>query len=135
MPDRPHNRMSKLISEQAAEWLVSLRAGRLTSAERLGYVQWLKQSPAHVRAMLELASLEGLLRRSNLNGIPPTQGPSGPKELATVVDLIPRQGRDETPSEERRRSAWHHWKFAASAWLARAGFAGRALSRLVGICP
>jgi ferric-dicitrate binding protein FerR (iron transport regulator) len=118
--------MSKLISEQAAEWLVSIRAGRLTSAERLEYVRWLKQSPAHVRAMLELASLEGLLRRANLSGIPPTQGSSGPpNEPATVVDLIPRRDRAETPSEERRRATGHHWKFAAPAWLCR----------LVGICP
>lgn len=134
MSDRPHNRMSKLISEEAAEWLVCLKAG-MTSGERLEYVRWLKQSPAHVRAMLELASLEGLLRRSDLGGIPPTQGQSGPRQPeSTVVELIPRHVREESPSEERRRSAWRPWKFAASCDLTRAGFAGRALSKLVGIC-
>lgn len=134
MSDRPHNRMSKIISEEAAEWLVCLRAG-MTSGERLEYVRWLKQSPAHVRAMLELASLEGLLRRSDLGDLPPT-GPSGPRHSdSTVVELIPRHAREESPSEERRRSAWRHWKFAASSCLSRVGFASRALSKLVGICP
>lgn len=134
MSDRPHNRMSKLISEEAAEWLVCLRAG-MSNGERLEYVRWLKQSPAHVRAMLELASLEGLLRRSDLDDIPPTQGQSGPRQHdSTVVELIPRHAREESPSEERRQSPWRHWKFAASSCLSRVGFAGRALSKLVGIC-
>lgn len=132
MADRPHNRMSKLISEEAAEWLVCLRAGNMTSGDRLEYVRWLKQSPAHVRAMLELASLEGLLRRSDLGGIPPSAGQSGPREPdSTVVELIPRHAREESPSEERRRAPWLHWKFAC---FSRVGFAGRALSKLVGIC-
>jgi len=134
MPDRPHNRMSKLIGEQAAIWLLRLREGDLRGSEKLEYVRWLKRSPAHVRAMLELASLEGLLRRSDLDGIPPGQGPRSGQPESTVVELIPRRQREETPSEERRRSPWLQWKLAASAWLSRTGFAGRAISKLVGIC-
>lgn len=68
MPDRPHNKTSKLIAQQAGEWLVSLRDGSMTTAERLAYARWLKRSPLHVRTLLELASLEGLLRRSDLVG-------------------------------------------------------------------
>ncbi|MBL8271003.1 FecR/PupR family sigma factor regulator [Steroidobacter sp.] len=68
MPDRPQNKTSKLIAQQAAEWLASLRDGPMSKADRLAYVRWLKQSPLHVRAMLEMASLEGLLRSSDLEG-------------------------------------------------------------------
>lgn len=90
MLDRRQHRMSERISEQAAEWLVSFRAGSLSHAEKREYVRWLKQSPAHVRAMLELVSLDGLLRRCDLSGMPPIQGPSGPPgKSATVVEWIP----------------------------------------------
>lgn len=134
MPDRPHNRVSKLISEEAAEWLVCLREGSLSGGDRLEYVRWLKQSPEHVRAILELASLEGLLRRSDLSGMPPTQGQPGPPDTApVVVDLIPRKDKEAAPSERRPQSAWQRWKFMASLCLSRVGFAGRALSKIVGI--
>jgi ferric-dicitrate binding protein FerR (iron transport regulator) len=95
MLDRANKLMSRLIWEQAAEWLVSLRSGPLSEAERFQYVRWLKQSPAHVRAMLELLWLDGLLRRSNLSGTPPPEGPSQdpprPRSpSAQVIELVPR---------------------------------------------
>ena len=95
MLDRANKLMSRLIWEQAAEWLVSLRSGPLSEAERFQYVRWLKQSPVHVRAMLELLWLDGVLRRSNLSGTPPSQGPpqnpSGPRgPSARIIELVPR---------------------------------------------
>lgn len=134
MPHRPQNSKSKLISEQAADWLLRFRDGRLNVGDRLEYVRWLKQSPAHVREMLELAAVEGLLRDSDLAGLQPPPDSSGvPDGVLSIVDLIPRHDREEPPSDERRRSSWHHWKFAASACLARIEFAGRAISKFVGI--
>lgn len=134
MSDRPQNNQSKLISEQAADWLLRFRDGELSLGDRLEYVRWLKQSPAHVREILELAALQGLLRSSDLTDMPPPRGPSGaPQGVLSIVDLIPRHDREEEPSDQRRQSPWRHWKFAASACLARIEFAGRALSKFVGI--
>ena len=133
MSDRPQNHRSKLISEQAADWLLRFREDGLSIAERHEYVRWLKQSPAHVREMLELAALEGLLRSSDLTDMPPPRDKTGtPDGVLSIVDLIPPRAKEE-PTEERRRSPWHQWKFAASACLARIEFAGRAISKFVGI--
>lgn len=128
MPDRPENIKHRLISEEAADWLVRLREGG--PSDRLEYVRWLKQSPAHVREMLELASLEGLLRSADLSGLPPPPNDFGmPASLSSVIELNPRHDNDEAPPEARRSP----WKLAASACLSRIEFAGRALSRFVGI--
>lgn len=131
MPHRPENIKRKLISEEAADWLLLLREGRLS--DRQEYVRWLKQSPAHVREMLELASLEDLLRSCDLSGMPPSTDPAETlKSIASVVELIPRHVPDIVPPEEPR-SPWQHWKLAASACLSRIEFAGRAISKFVGI--
>lgn len=127
MPDRPHNQMSKIIGEEAARWYVCLREGNPSGADRLNYVRWLKKSPAHVRAMLEVALVEDLLRRSNLRGMPPTRGKS-----AVVVDFATRHDRAEMSSERRWRSSWHRWKFTASEWLSRLGLTGCAIPRSSG---
>lgn len=132
MPQRPHKRMSKRVSDQAADWAVRLNEG-LSSADRLKYVHWLKQSPDHVHAMLELGLLEGLLRGSDLSGMPPPQGHSEPSDTAAVVvELNPKPLREDTPVDERRASPWRQWKVAASLCLSRVGLARRAISRFVG---
>ena len=133
MSDRPENIKHKLISEEAADWLLRLRSGSLPSGERHEYVRWLKRSAAHVREMLEVASLEELLRSADLSGMGPPRDPSGPpEEFSRVVELMPRHDQDDAPSEARR-SPWQHWKLAASVCLSRIEFAGRAISKFVGI--
>ena len=134
MLDRPQNSKSKLISEQAADWLLRFGDGGLSVGDRQGYVRWLKTSPDHVREALQVANLKELLRSSDLSGLEPPQDSSGAsKGESSIVDFIPHHDQRETPSDERRCSPWHHWKFAASACLARIGFAGRAISKFVGI--
>ncbi|MDY6948364.1 MAG: FecR/PupR family sigma factor regulator, partial [Pseudomonadota bacterium] len=69
MLDRPQNSKNKLISEQAADWLLRFAEGPLSASDRHGYVRWLKTSPDHVREMLEVASLKELLRSSDLSDL------------------------------------------------------------------
>lgn len=134
MPHRPHNRLARIISEEAATWYVCLREGRPSSCDRLKYVRWLKQSPLHVRAMLELAFLEGLLRRSDLSGMSPTPGKSGGSGAVGVVVEFPQQDRGKVPLKGQQLSSWQHWKLAASACLSRVMMAGRVIFKIVRIC-
>jgi ferric-dicitrate binding protein FerR (iron transport regulator) len=135
MPDRPQHSNRKLISEQAADWLLRFRDGELSINDRHEYVRWLKQSPLHVREILELSALQGLLRSSDLTGMPPPprKPPAMPEGVSSIVERIRRHDKEDGPSDERRQSPWRHWKSAASGCLARIEFAGRAISKFVGI--
>jgi ferric-dicitrate binding protein FerR (iron transport regulator) len=79
------------ISEAAADWLVLIRAGEMSDEEKLAYIHWLKESPDHIREILELVSLEQLLRQTH---------PSDPQaqldEVSKVIDL-------ELPAEKCER--------------------------------
>ena len=49
------------IGARATEWFVRHRAGDMTPEEERGFMQWLKMSPQHVGAYLELVDLFGKL--------------------------------------------------------------------------
>lgn len=91
MSDRPQNEEPMSISEAAADWLVLIRAGEMSDEEKLAYIHWLKESPDHIREILELVSLEQLLRQTH---------PSDPQaqldEASKVIDL-------ELPAEKCER--------------------------------
>lgn len=118
MSNRPHNELPELIREQAAEWLVCLQADELSFGDRLKYVQWLKRSPVHVRAMLELASLEGQLRSSDLSDMS-TGGNPSPDSMAVVVDFERWRANANRSFARPRWCSWKQWKMAASACLSR----------------
>ncbi len=45
------------ISAAATEWMAQLTAGEFTPMERVAFTDWLRESPTHVRALLELTLL------------------------------------------------------------------------------
>lgn len=45
------------ISHQAAEWLVEFRSGDIDSGGRRDFDAWLRASPEHIRAFIEMAAL------------------------------------------------------------------------------
>jgi transmembrane sensor len=45
------------IAEEAAEWLVEFRSGDIDSGGRRGFDAWLRASPEHLRAFIEMAAL------------------------------------------------------------------------------
>lgn len=51
----------RLIAEQAAEWLTALRSGKLSAKERAEFVDWLRESPAHVAEMLRVSRIDQAL--------------------------------------------------------------------------
>ncbi len=86
MSDRPQNDDPQSISEQAADWLVLIRAGEMSEQERLDYIHWLKRSPRHVREILELVTLERMLRETHPGGLVSSPG-AGPTEASKVLDM------------------------------------------------
>lgn len=126
MPDRPQDRKATLISEEAADWLVILKEGNGRFGERRRYVRWLKQSPAHIAEILRLSTLDGLLRKTDLEGLLTGAEEVDPSQTSNVVDLVPRQPPAEASPEIVQRPAMRrHWKLAAS-------LAALALSLLLG---
>jgi transmembrane sensor len=49
------------VSEQAAEWLLRSKDSAMPHAERIEFVDWLRESPLHVEEMLRVAQLHGAL--------------------------------------------------------------------------
>lgn len=89
MSDRPQNDDPQSISEQAADWLVLIRAGDMSEQEKLDYIHWLKKSPAHVQEILELVSLEQMLRDTHAGGLvsPPEADPTDAAKVLELPDL------------------------------------------------
>ncbi len=52
-----HSKLNTQISEEAAEWFVELRAGELNEAGRAQFDAWVRSSPQHLRAYLEIAAI------------------------------------------------------------------------------
>jgi transmembrane sensor len=63
-------RKRELIVEEAANWQLRLNDAGATTYVRFDYVQWLKESPAHVAEALRMQGLEELLRDAKLDQLP-----------------------------------------------------------------
>jgi transmembrane sensor len=52
-----HTGLNDQVSHEAAEWLVEFRSGDIDSAGRRDFDAWLRASPEHIRAFIEMAAL------------------------------------------------------------------------------
>jgi ferric-dicitrate binding protein FerR (iron transport regulator) len=84
MSDRPQNEEPSSISEEAADWLVLIRAGEMSEQQKLDYVHWLKQSPDHIREILEMVNLEQLLRETHAE---PSEPDTQSDDASKVIEL------------------------------------------------
>lgn len=57
MDRHTHSRMNTQIYEEACAWFVEFRAGKLDEACRRDFDVWLRKSPEHVSAYLEIAAI------------------------------------------------------------------------------
>ena len=119
-PEEYKLKLNAQILEEAADWLVEFSAGDVDAGARQRFDTWLRTSPEHVRAYLELIPIweEGAL--------PPPHPDAGPDALIAlarnadnIVTLTPKAGEVSQPATSsaarlpRRRTA-----IAASAVLA-----------------
>lgn len=52
-----HTGRNDQISQQAAAWLVEFRTSGIDDAKRQDFDAWLRASPEHIRAFIEMAAL------------------------------------------------------------------------------
>jgi transmembrane sensor len=119
-PEESKPQLNAQILEEAAEWLIEFSAGGVDAGARQRFDSWLRTSPEHVRAYLELLPIweEGAL--------PPPHPDAGPDALIAlarstdnIVPLPAKAGETSQPAASsaarlpRRRTA-----IAASAVLA-----------------
>src|SRR5882762_9273334 len=119
-PQESKPQRNSQILEEAADWLVEFSAGEADAGARQGFDTWLRTSPEHVRAYLELVPIweEGAQ--------PPPHPDAGPDALIAlarnadnIIPLTPKAGEASQPAASsaprlhRRRGAT-----AASAVLA-----------------
>jgi transmembrane sensor len=57
MSHAKHTRFNVQISEEASEWFVEFRLGEADARARADFAAWIRTSPEHLRAYLEVASL------------------------------------------------------------------------------
>jgi len=53
------------VSEQAAEWLVAFDDGEMDVADKQRFLQWLKQSPLHIKEFLQLSAMHVEFTQNN----------------------------------------------------------------------
>jgi transmembrane sensor len=51
------SKLNAQISDEAAEWFVEFRTGDMNAASRQQFDAWLRSSPEHLRAYLEIAAI------------------------------------------------------------------------------
>lgn len=79
-------RKRELIVEEAANWQLRLNDAGATTYVRLEYVQWLKESPAHIAEALRMQGLDELLRDAKLEQLP--RDPTEPSQWWRSVPIL-----------------------------------------------
>jgi transmembrane sensor len=54
-PKTPPSRVNRLVLEEASEWFVDFRVGDVDEGARERFDEWLRRSPEHIRAYMEIA--------------------------------------------------------------------------------
>jgi transmembrane sensor len=87
--------MNMQIYEEASEWLIKHRTESLDPAERARFDQWLRQSPLHVRAYLEMNSVW-----DDIQTVDAIEGLSSEALLSrakSVGNIVPLPTKDDSP--------------------------------------
>src|SRR5690348_7472605 len=129
-------RLNDQISEEAAQWLVELRTGDIDAAGLQDFDAWLRASPAHIRAFIEMAALwheggtidprrqldvESIICRAqaedNITGLAPAKGGGA---AVPMIDHLPPRSAARTVGADASgpRARAVRWAIAASLLVA-----------------
>ena len=67
-PHTPPSKVNRLILEEASEWFVDFRVGDVDERSRERFDEWLRRSPEHIRAYMEIARTYVELPSAKLTG-------------------------------------------------------------------
>ena len=62
-PDRPQISGNRQVLEEASAWFVDFRFGEVNGAARRRFLHWLRRSPEHIRAYMEISGAYARLPR------------------------------------------------------------------------
>jgi transmembrane sensor len=62
--------LAELTLDEAATWFVEFNEGKVSQADRERFIQWIKTSPEHVRAYLQVAAHWEDARQTNRSAVP-----------------------------------------------------------------
>lgn len=111
--------MNTRIYEEASDWIVKHRDGRLEPHEKKAFDHWLRESPQHVRAYLEMSSLW-----EDLPSLDPAWNPDANELIAraradnnvvALDDTLPAEPRNAHTADRWR--ARHFWYALAASIL------------------
>jgi len=101
MSDLEHPSFNDQINDEAAHWFIELRGGELDEAGRRAFDAWVRASPEHLRAFLQLTALWSHSASLDLHERFPTEALiASAREVTNVIPLTrgrvvarPRRGR------------------------------------------
>ena len=101
---KPHS----VIVAEASAWFVEFRAGDVSGEARLHFIEWLRRSPEHIQAYLEVSGSWSELPASDPEGkIDIASWIARARDEADVIPLLPGSPRlPPVPSTAEPRMSW-----------------------------
>lgn len=121
MAEKSQSAIPRQILEEAADWFVEFRVDEIDGAARERFDGWLRQSPQHVQAYLDIATTYASLSADGAAVEVDVQALIARARSASVVDVIPLA---KTARRAPLETSWRSFGVAASiaASIVIAGF-------------
>lgn len=118
-------KLNRQIVDEASEWFVEFRVGDAQPAQRERFDQWLRQSPDHIRAYMEIARLYADLPALDAAGAVDIQKLTDAARRASsnVVSLDATRSTSKRAQESVTRPVGSRTRWAVAASLAAVAFA------------
>lgn len=97
--------MNTQIYDEASQWVVTHRSDDLDAGARRRFDAWLRESPQHVRAYLEMSSIwEGVPALNSGRNPDAKDLIANARAQSNVFPLVESLGRQETPTASVRKA-------------------------------
>jgi transmembrane sensor len=101
---------AELVASEASSWFIEFRSGAMAAADRARFYEWLRRSPEHIQAYLEIAAGWAEL---------PTADPDHQLDIQSLIARA-RESQDDNvvtlaPREPTLPTPWRH---SIAAWAA-----------------
>ena len=99
MKTKPKPKLNRQILDEASTWFVDFRVGDVDSGARERFDQWLRQSPEHIRAYMEISKTYVELPAGTPDGKVDVEGLIARARSGTEANVVPldRPGANQAP--------------------------------------